>query len=93
MATSLLKAIGWIFYLPIALGTAIGRLIAGRWVRYDAVACPTCGEEISLLGLWECSTCHFRFYGFYFSGCPCCGNSPGFINCSHCEASMLPGPL
>ena len=91
--TDTLSVLGGFLYLPVALGIAIGKLIAGRWVRYDEIECPTCGGEVSLLGLWECNSCHFRYYGFYFGGCPSCGNVPGFINCQHCEASILPGPL
>ena len=81
--------LGWFFYIPIVLGVGIARLITGRWLLGDAVECPTCGEEIRLLGLWECSVCHFRFYGFYFSRCRSCGNVPGFIDCQSCGGSIL----
>ena len=82
-------AVLWFFYLPIALGTGIAKVIAGRWLLHNAVTCPTCGQKVTLLGLWECSACRFRFYGFYFSRCGCCGNVPTFINCESCEASIL----
>jgi hypothetical protein len=64
---TLLAAILWMFYAPIALGVAIAQLIAGRWLLRDAVECPTCRGNVPLLGLWECSACRFRYYGFYFS--------------------------
>jgi hypothetical protein len=86
-----LWTLGWLFYIPITLGVGIARLISGRWLLGDAVACPTCGGEVRLLGLWECSVCHFRFYGFYFSRCHSCSNVPGFIDCQNCGASIL-GP-
>jgi hypothetical protein len=79
----------WFFYAPIAFGIAIAKLIAGRWLLADTAACPTCGGEVPLLGLWECSACRFRFYGFFFSRCALCGNVPAYINCANCGASLL----
>jgi hypothetical protein len=79
----------WLFYAPIAVGIAIAKLISGRWLLSDSAECPTCGGEVPLLGLWECSACRFRFYGFFFSRCALCGNTPAYINCTYCGASLL----
>jgi hypothetical protein len=86
---SVLLATLWIFYTPIVIGIGIAKLIAGRWLLGDRVECPTCSGEVPLLGLWECSACRFRFYGFYFSRCAACGNTPAFVNCTNCGASIL----
>ena len=84
-----LWALIWMFYALIALGVAIAKLVAGRWLLRDTVECPTCRGDVPLLGLWECSVCRFRYYGFYFSRCICCGNVPTYIDCINCGASIL----
>ncbi len=85
----LLWTILGICYVPIAIGIAVTKLGMGRWLFRDSVHCPTCGVETPLLGLWECGSCGFRHYGFYFTRCELCGNVPRFLDCAHCSASIL----
>lgn len=86
---AVLWATMWIFYAPIALGIDIAKLMTGRWLLHDSVECPTCDGEVPLLGLFECRTCGFHYYGAYFSRCELCRSVPAYIHCNHCGASIL----
>lgn len=81
--------LGWLAMAPTRSAIALARLAAARGVLSDAVVCPTCQREISLLGLWQCGGCNYVFYGFFFSRCFACGVIPPFLHCDHCGASVL----
>jgi|SRR6267142_2870688 len=81
------KALGWSIAAPFRLGIVLGRLWATRCIAGDTVPCSTCGAEINQLGLWECASCSFSFYGSYFAPCPLCTSTPLFIACGQCGAA------
>lgn len=72
------------------LARTIGRSV-GAWVlaTTDAVACPGCGQAVSLVGRWQCSWCNYVFDGFAFARCGICGAVPPFIDCQACGASVM----
>lgn len=81
-----LRGLIWLLWAPMALAINLVRMWAARELRSDSLHCSTCGTEISLLGLWECGTCSYRFYGFYFARCEVCGDLPAWIDCPSCGA-------
>lgn len=84
-----LKAAWWLVLAPIVLMAKLSRAIArlvGAWVlaTRDAVRCPGCGEDVPLVGRWECGWCGYTFDGFAFARCEVCGAVPPFIECQTC---------
>ncbi|SRR6266852_3474804 len=79
----------WILYAPIAFGIGVARFWASRSLLANAVECETCGSEISLVGPRACGTCGFRSYGFLLGCCELCGDTPPYLNCGRCGASVI----
>ncbi len=71
--------------LTLKLYRLTGRLV-GAWVlaTRDAVPCPGCGEDVPLVGRWECGWCGYTFDGFAFARCEVCGAVPPFMECQTC---------
>jgi hypothetical protein len=84
-----LQAIFWLFRAPIVFAIGLMSLSAIRKTVGDTVACATCGQEIPLLGLWECGGCSYSWYGWYFSRCEACGDIPPWVECGRCGASTM----
>jgi hypothetical protein len=88
-----LQIIFWAFYWPIWLTRHLTRLIvtilgAGVFARRDSIECRGCGDEVSLLGRWECSWCGWVFDGFGFARCEMCGAVPPFLECQRCGLTL-----
>lgn len=81
------KATWWLIKTPIQAGAAAGRAIGLKLWLLDTLICSTCGNDIQLLHLWQCSRCGFSFYGWYFSACPNCSAEPQYVDCPICAAS------
>lgn len=84
-----LRIIFWAFYWPIWLTKHLTRWIvmivgARLLARRDSIECRGCGDQVSLLGRWECSWCGWVFDGFGFSRCEMCGAVPPFLECQRC---------
>jgi hypothetical protein len=79
----------WLVRLPIILVIKLVHFWAVRPLLGDSIVCATCRTRMSLLGLWECGTCTYSFYGFYFARCECCGAVPGWLECQRCGASTM----
>ena len=90
-----LTIVFWSFYLPVWITKHVYRL-SGRTIgilsllNLDAVQCPACGDEVSLVGRWECGWCGRVFDGFAFARCPGreCGAVPPFIECQSCGLTI-----
>lgn len=82
-----LRSLFWIFKTPIVAGITLARVWVARFLLKDTIFCRTCGNENSLMGLWECASCGYSFYGFYFSRCEVCGSVPPYLDCGRCGAS------
>lgn len=72
---------------PTRIALAAVRQHAAEHLLQDKIACPVCGTAINLLGLWECASCQYSFYGHFWSACEVCGSIPPFVDCGHCGAS------
>jgi hypothetical protein len=87
------KATFWLIRAPFVftyrLYRWIGKLFGG-WVLITSHSflCPGCGEEISLIGRWECGWCSYVFDGFFFSRCKVCGATPPYIQCQACGSGV-----
>lgn len=93
--STLLRILYWSFYLPFwitkSLYRVTGRMIGTAALRNrDWLSCAACGEEVSLVGRWECSWCGRVFDGFAFGRCPGreCGAVPPFIECQACGLTI-----
>jgi hypothetical protein len=84
-----LRALAWLFWRPVVFAIDLVHFWSVRALLDDAILCHACGEDISLLGLWECGTCSYSFYGFYFARCEGCGAVPAHLDCDECGASTL----
>ncbi len=87
------KAAFWLIRVPFVLTYRVYRWIGklfGVWVlkTRDSFLCPGCGEEISLVGRWECGWCSFVFDGFFFARCSVCGATPPYIQCQACGVGV-----
>lgn len=85
----------WSFYVPLLITKHVyrltGRMIGAAALRNrDSLTCTACGDEVSLVGRWECSWCGRVFDGFAFAQCPGreCGAIPPFIECQGCGLSI-----
>jgi hypothetical protein len=84
------RGLFWLFWGPITLAITLAKIHAAYpMLSANTIGCVTCGDEISLLGSWECGRCGYSWYGFYFAACAVCGDVPGFIACERCGASTL----
>ena len=92
---TLLKILYWAVYLPLLTTKAVYRL-TGRVIgmaallNRNSLRCAACGDDVSLVGRWECSWCGRVFDGFAFARCPGreCGAVPPFIECQRCGLSI-----
>jgi hypothetical protein len=92
---TIFKILFWSFYLPLLIAKHVYRL-TGRvigtvaLVNRDSLQCAACGDEVSLVGRWECAWCAFVFDGFAFARCPGrnCGAVPPFIECQSCGLTI-----
>jgi len=82
----------WLFSLPAVLAINLVRVWALRRLVRDEMPCRVCGAALMLLGLWQCGSCGYSFYGFYFARCEECGAIPPYLDCDDCAAST-PNPL
>jgi hypothetical protein len=56
------------------------------------ITCRSCGEDVSLVGLWACP-CGYTYAGHLMRDCPACGAFPRFIRCYGCGVTeVLPCP-
>ena len=92
---TIFRILYWSFYLPLLIAKHVyrltGRLIGlAALMNRDSLPCPACGDEVSLVGRWECSWCGFVFDGFAFARCPSmgCGAVPPFIECQSCGLTI-----
>jgi hypothetical protein len=84
-----LKAAWWCVLAPFVITKKLARGITrgvGAWAlaTRDAIPCPGCGDDVSLVGRFECSWCGFVFDGFAFARCEVCGAVPPFMECRTC---------
>ena len=87
------KAVVWLVWAPFNVTYSFYRWIGklfGAWflTTTDLLHCPGCGENISLVGRWECAWCSFVFDGFFFARCNVCGAVPQFIQCQQCGVGV-----
>ena len=87
------RIVFWSFYLPYWITKQIYR-ITGRTIgtlallNRDAVGCPACGHDVSLVARWECGWCGNVFDGFAFARCDMCGAIPPCIECQQCGLTI-----
>jgi hypothetical protein len=67
------------------IGRAIGAVIL---ITSHSFPCYGCGENISLVGRWECGWCGYVFDGFFFARCVVCGAVPPYVKCQRCGVSV-----
>jgi hypothetical protein len=84
-----LRIIFWAFYWPIWLTKHLYRgtekvLGTLTLARRDSIQCRACGDQVSLLGRWECGWCGWVFDGFGFARCELCGAVPPYLECQRC---------
>jgi hypothetical protein len=88
-----IRAIWWLVCAPFMLSRRLyrwtGRFL-GVWIliTHDTLPCPGCGQPISLLGRWQCGSCHYVFDGFAFAPCEVCGATPPFLACQACGVGV-----
>jgi hypothetical protein len=72
---------------PILAVRGTVRLVRRARLLYQAarptMPCGTCGEEISLVGLWRCR-CGYTYQGHVLRYCPVCGAFPLMVRCYQC---------
>ena len=88
-----LRIAWWCLRAPVVLTRALARAIvrlggAAVLATQDAVVCRGCGEQVSLVGRFQCGWCGYVFDGFAFSRCEVCGAVPPFIECQTCGAGF-----
>jgi hypothetical protein len=68
----------------------VTRKIIGGWIlkTSDSFLCSGCGDEISLVGRWECGWCGYVFDGFFFARCAVCGAVPPYVKCQACGVGI-----
>jgi hypothetical protein len=87
------KLIFWMFHWPLWLTKHSTRLLVrligtAMLARRDSIECRGCGDDVSLLGRWECSWCGWVFDGFGFARCEMCGSVPPFLECQRCGLTV-----
>lgn len=92
---TMFRILFWSIYLPLLIVRhayrLTGRMIGTAALRNrDSLTCAACGDEVSLVGRWECAWCGRVFDGFAFARCPGreCGAIPPFIECQRCGLSI-----
>jgi hypothetical protein len=79
-------------FLLAALDRAIHRVRFYRMAYRPGIACRTCGQHISLVGLWQCG-CGYTYEGHLLRPCPICASLPRMARCYNCGATeLLPKP-
>jgi len=77
------------FVLTYKLSRLTRRIIGGVILRMnDSFPCSGCGEQISLVGRWECGWCAYVFDGYFFARCAVCGAVPPYIKCQACGVGI-----
>src|SRR5262245_17772360 len=77
------------FTLAYTLWRFLGRRIgAGIAKSSDSFPCAGCGEEVSLVGLWECGRCGYVFDGWFLARCVLCGAVPPYVKGQACGVSV-----
>ena len=59
--------------------------------RIKALACPRCGEQIPVWGIWGCQ-CGYHGHqhtNVIFHRCPKCDSPTSGINCPRCDTTIL----
>jgi hypothetical protein len=83
----------WSFCVPFWIAKQVYRLTGkalgtAALMNCDAVMCPACEAEVSLVARWECGWCGYSFDGFAFARCELCGAVPPFIECQQCGLAI-----
>ena len=80
----------WILASPIYFIRWLVRMIfrVNFWsVAYSTqIACATCSNAISLVGMWRC-TCGYTYRGHVLRACPVCSSTPRMVRCFACGAT------
>ena len=77
------------FILTYKLSRFTRRLVGGFILKTrDSFLCSGCGEEISIVGRWECGWCAYVFDGYFFARCAVCGAVPPYIKCQACGVGI-----
>lgn len=92
----LVELAAWMLALPVFCVRALMRLykLTQFWsIAYRAVIlCPTCGANVSLVGIWECR-CGYTYRGHVLRECPVCHSLPRMVRCFSCGSTeTLPEP-
>ena len=70
----------------------VRRVVFWRMQYVVGVQCRSCGQMISLVGIWRCS-CGFTYRGHVLRRCPVCRMLPRMARCFECGATeKLPVP-
>lgn len=84
------EAVLWVLASPIIAIAAIIRAMRSvriLWLAIQpAMTCPTCGNQVSLVGMWRCS-CGFCYQGHLLRFCPICKMFPQVVRCYRCNAT------
>ena len=91
-----LSILMWVLALPVFCLKALWRVVVLRhfWsMAYRPnILCATCGETISLVGIWECR-CGYTYRGHLLRHCPVCDSLPRMVRCFSCgTTATLPQP-
>jgi ribosomal protein S27AE len=87
------RAFWWAALIPLAGARRVYRGIArvagaSALVTHDVLACPSCGNAVSLVGRWQCGRCGYVFDGFAFARCAVCRSVPPYLPRSFCGAGL-----
>src|SRR5262245_49605259 len=79
-----------VFASPVLLANGLLRLFQQclfcRWAYTPSLPCGTCGETVSLVGMWRC-VCGFTYQGHVLRVCPVCNACPRMVRCFACGAT------
>lgn len=86
----------FIFASPVLALKALLQLIRRcefwRVAYLPSLNCGTCGDPVSLIGMWRC-VCGFTYQGHVLRRCPVCHSLPRMLRCFSCGATeRLPKP-
>jgi hypothetical protein len=85
------EVILFILAAPISAVVALVRLIRRLRLLWQAMQpslpCRTCGEQIALVGFWQCSSCKHTYQGHVLRFCQVCGTFPRMVRCYRCGAT------
>ena len=85
-----------VFASPVLLAQGLLRFCRRcrfwRVAYAPSLACRTCGETVSLVGMWRCA-CGFTYQGHVLRVCPVCSAWPRMVRCFACGTTeRLPEP-